>query len=97
LGGAESRAEVAPPSIRLLFFVAPLVALLSMRRLLIGYAAAAEFTGIPARRLKRMVESRQIRVIKPSKRSVLFDPEHLAKDIMAMEQPTIYEPRHRRS
>ena len=52
---------------------------------IIGYLRAAEFTGVHARRLQRMVERRQIRVIKPNKLTVMFDPDHLLEDIRGME------------
>jgi excisionase family DNA binding protein len=61
-----------------------------MKKFLIGYAEAAEYTGIPIRRLERMVERREIRVIKAGKRSVYFHPEHLIADIMKLEQPAIW-------
>jgi hypothetical protein len=57
----------------------------TQRKFLIGYSAASEFTGIPGRRLERMVESRRIRAIKPNARVVMFVAEHLMEDLMAME------------
>jgi len=55
------------------------------RKFLIGYRQASEFTDLPERRLERMVESRQIRAIKPNRRTIMFVPEHLMEDLMAME------------
>jgi hypothetical protein len=54
-------------------------------KFIIGYVCASEFTGVPARRLQRMVEARQIRAIKPNSRTIMFVPEHLMEDLMAME------------
>jgi hypothetical protein len=59
------------------------------KRYLVGYAEASEFTGIPIRRLERMVERRSIRVIKEGKRSVYFLPDHLTEDLAKLEQPAI--------
>jgi hypothetical protein len=54
-------------------------------RYLNGYTAASQFTGIHARRLRRLVESRQIRAIKPNTRAILFHVGHLEEDLLAME------------
>jgi hypothetical protein len=54
-------------------------------RFLTGYDKASEFTGIHRRRLERLVESRQIRAIKPNSRTVLFHVGHLMEDLLAME------------
>ena len=54
-------------------------------KFLIGYRKASEFTGLPVRRLQRMVEARQIRAIKPNLQTIMFVPERLMEDILAME------------
>jgi hypothetical protein len=58
---------------------------LEKSKFIIGYLRAQEFTGIPVRRLQRLVESRQVRVIKPNQKTVMFVPEHLLEDLMGME------------
>jgi hypothetical protein len=55
-------------------------------RYLNGYVAASQFTGIQVRRL---VESRQIRAIKPNTRTILFHVGHLEEDLLAMEEAKI--------
>jgi len=60
-----------------------------MIKLLIGYKQASDYTGIPVRRLQRMVERRTIRVVKESKTRVYFFPDHLSEDLEAMERPKI--------
>ena len=54
-------------------------------KFIVGYLHASEFTGLHARRLERLVEARKIRVIKPNARTVMFVPDHLIEDLMAME------------
>jgi len=54
-------------------------------KFLVGYKQASEFSGIPARRLYRMVEARKIRAIKPNTRTVMFIPSRLMEDVMGME------------
>jgi hypothetical protein len=58
-------------------------------RFLTGYDAASEFTGIHRRRLERLVESRQIRAVKPNTRTILFHSGHLLEDLLAMEDQKI--------
>jgi hypothetical protein len=58
-------------------------------KFLIGYKAASEFTGLPVRRIRRMVESRQIRVLKPNSQVVMFVPERLTEDLLATEVPKL--------
>jgi hypothetical protein len=58
-------------------------------RFLTGYDKASEFTGIHRRRLERLVESRQIRAIKPNTRTILFHVGHLLEDLLAMEEAKI--------
>jgi hypothetical protein len=58
-------------------------------RYLNGYVAASQFTGIQSRRLRRLVESRQIRAIKPNTRTILFHVGHLEEDLLAMEEAKI--------
>jgi hypothetical protein len=58
-------------------------------RFLTGYSEASEFTGIQSRRLRRLVESRQIRAIKPNTRTILFHVIHLIEDLLAMEEAKI--------
>jgi hypothetical protein len=60
-----------------------------MKKLLIGYRAAHEYTGVPVRRLVRYVAARSIRVIKPNEKSVMFRPEHLEEDLNAMAKEKI--------
>jgi hypothetical protein len=54
-------------------------------KFLVGYKQASEFSGIPARRIYRMVEARKIRAIKPNSRTVMFIPSRLMEDLMGME------------
>jgi hypothetical protein len=58
-------------------------------KLIIGYKAASDLTGIPVKRLIRMVERRSIRVIKPNVATVAFYPSDLLSDIRAFEVPKI--------
>jgi hypothetical protein len=57
----------------------------TLERLIIGYQGAEQFTGVPARRLTRLVEARKIRAIKPNSRTIMFVPSHLTEDLLAME------------
>jgi hypothetical protein len=54
-------------------------------KLLKGYQEASDATGIPVRRLKRMVARRSLRVIKETDKTVLFFIDHLEEDLTAME------------
>jgi hypothetical protein len=50
-----------------------------------GYKEAAEFTGLSVRKLQKLMMARQIRAIKPNDRTILFVPERLMEDILALE------------
>ena len=54
-----------------------------------GYKQASEFSEWPKRRLERLVESRQIRAIKPNRRTIVFVAEHLLEDLMSLEVPKL--------
>ena len=54
-------------------------------KLLKGYQEASDATGIPVRRLKRMVARRSVRVIKETDKTVMFLIDHLVEDLAAME------------
>ena len=56
-----------------------------MEKLIIGYTAASEFTGIGRRQLQKMVQRRSIRAIRLYGRSVAFSPSKLAEDLQALE------------
>ena len=58
-----------------------------MRRLIHGYDAASDLTGLPARTLKKMVAKRLLRVHKPLRGLIYFDPMELEEDITATKQP----------
>ncbi len=55
------------------------------KQLLLSYQEASEATGIPVRRLRRLVEQRKIRVIKTHENTAMFYLEHLQEDIEDME------------
>jgi hypothetical protein len=54
-----------------------------------GYKEAAKFTTLPVRKLQKLVMARQIRAIKPNERTILFVPERLIEDILALEVPKL--------
>jgi hypothetical protein len=54
-------------------------------KLLKGYQEASDATGIPVRRLQRMVARRSVRVIKETDKTVMFLTDHLIEDLTAME------------
>ena len=59
-------------------------------RVLKSYKEAEEYTGIPERRLQRMVARRSIRVIKETRGTVYFIAEHLMKDLEDLELPKLF-------
>ena len=58
-------------------------------KLIIGYAAASEVSGISDRPLQRLVERRVIRVAKPNRTTIAFFPSHLHADIAELENEKI--------
>ena len=60
------------------------------KRVLKSYKEAEEYTGIPEKRLRRMVARRSIRVIKETRGTVYFIAEHLMKDLEDLELPKFF-------
>jgi hypothetical protein len=54
-------------------------------KLILGYKAASELTGLPLRYVQGMAERRKIRVVRLWKRRVAFYPSELLADIRAMQ------------
>jgi len=67
-----------------------------VEKLLMGYDAAAELTGLSKRQLQLLVARRAIRVIKVSGRSLAFYPSELCDDIRALQVPKRGELSHER-
>jgi hypothetical protein len=59
-------------------------------KLIRGYKAASEFSGLSEMALRRLVSRREIRCVKPSRNTVYFYPRHLAEDIELMEQQKLW-------
>jgi len=58
-------------------------------KLIRGYKAAGELTGLSWRHIQGMAERRQIRVVRISKVCVAFYPGELLADIRALQTQTI--------
>ena len=76
---------------------AQILALQRYEKLVIGYKAASELTGIPKRQLQLMVAHRAIRVIRLSGRCVAFFPSQLFEDIedLVVEKIWRYSPQNK--
>jgi predicted HTH domain antitoxin len=57
-----------------------------MKKLIRGYHAASELTGIPVRTLRTLVAKRIIRVRKPIHDELFFDEAELEEDLEATTQ-----------